>query len=59
MDLEDMVPETETLEALAWLELSLEQLRDRGHFKAEYLLASVLTEVIFELDASRVPPAAS
>jgi hypothetical protein len=53
-----MVPETETLEALAWLELSLEQSRDRGHFKAEYLLASVLTEVIFELDASRVPPAA-
>lgn len=50
MKLEGMVPETENLEALAWLDLQLENIRASGHRKAEDILESVLAEVMFELN---------
>ncbi len=55
MKLEGMVPETENLEALAWLELHLEHARARGHRKAEDILESVLAEVMFELNPFAEP----
>ena len=57
MKLEGMVPETENLEALAWLDLQLENARARGHRKAEDILESVLAEVMFELSPFLEPPA--
>ena len=57
MKLEGMVPETENLEALAWLDLYLEDARSRGHRKAEYILESVMDEVMFELNPLVEPPA--
>ena len=59
MKLEGMVPETENLEALAWLDHYLEDVRVRGHRKAEFILESVLDEVIFELNPLLESPAAT
>ncbi|CAN5166250.1 hypothetical protein BH18ACT10_BH18ACT10_14470 [soil metagenome] len=60
MNLEYRVLETENLEALAWLDRSLEQARDRGQRRLEDLLETVLSEVMFEMNAlveSPDPPA--
>jgi len=56
MNLEDRVPETENLEALAWLDRSLEQARDRSQRRLEDLLEDVLSEVMFELNLLVEPP---
>ena len=58
MKLEGMVPETENLEALTWLDYYLEDARARGHHKAELILESVLDEVMFELNPLLELPAA-
>jgi len=59
MNLEYRVLETENLEALAWLDRSLEQARDRGQRRLEDLLETVLVEVMFELTPRGELPAGS
>jgi hypothetical protein len=58
MKLEEMVSETENLEALAWLDHYLEDARARSHRKAEYILEAVLEEVMFELNPILESPTA-
>lgn len=49
------MPEIENLEALAWLDRSLQRVRERGQYRTEVLLERVMAEVLFELDLPGEP----